>query len=93
MVMSDYALARFVEKEAAFIDHIEVEGTANISIVQNNPPWGLDRIDHLPGQSLLNKLYNVTSGGDGVHVYVLDTVGMRITSVYLCFHDGISLKY
>lgn len=87
MMISEQDLARFVVKEADAIDHIEVEGVAKISITQKNPPWGLDRIDHQPDQSLLNKLYNVTSGGDGVHVYVLDT-GIRCTHQEFWYGDG-----
>ncbi|MCO5582600.1 hypothetical protein L7F22_036498 [Adiantum nelumboides] len=87
VIISGHDLTQFVENEAREIDHVEVEGTVKISITQKNPPWGLDRIDHQPGQSLLNKLYNVTSAGDGVHVYVLDT-GIRCTHQEFWYSDG-----
>ncbi|KAH7426209.1 hypothetical protein KP509_11G090200 [Ceratopteris richardii] len=87
MVISGHELAQFVKEEAATIDHVEVEGTVRIAITELNPPWGLDRIDHKSGESLLNKLYNVSASGDGVHVYVLDT-GIRCSHREFWYEDG-----
>lgn len=70
-------LSQLLSKEATSVDFVEVDGKLRVcgSTVQGNPPsWGLDRIDHFAGQSLLNGLYTSTSSGTGVHVYVLDTV-------------------
>ncbi|OAE28250.1 hypothetical protein AXG93_4492s1410 [Marchantia polymorpha subsp. ruderalis] len=71
-------LSQLLSKEATSVDFVEVDGKLRVcgSTVQGNPPsWGLDRIDHFAGQSLLNGLYTSTSSGTGVHVYVLDTDG------------------
>lgn len=77
MVINGGNLSQMLTREAGSIDHVEVDGTLRVcsGVVQGNPPsWGIDRIDHLPGQRLLNALYTTNSTGDGVHVYVLDTV-------------------
>ena len=55
---------------------VEEDGIATIADVQQDPPWGLDRIDQR--QLPLNGLYNHTGGGAGVNVYVIDT-GVRPT--------------
>ena len=57
---------------------VEEDGVATISAVQQNPPWGLDRIDQrrLP----LNSQYTHQGDGAGVNVYVIDT-GIRPTHV------------
>lgn len=89
MVISGEQLSRLLDQERDVIDHVEVEGTSRVSattismtatnVTETNPPsWGLDRIDHQPNQAMLNNLYTVTSGGDGVHVYILDTVRMNL---------------
>ena len=58
------------------VKFVEEEGPVKASTTQNNPPWGLDRIDQrdLP----LNAQYTYTPSGAGVHVYVIDT-GIRRT--------------
>jgi subtilisin family serine protease len=46
-------------------------------VLQQNPVWGLDRIDQKPG--VLNaKYYSTSTGGSGADVYVVDT-GIDIT--------------
>ncbi|KAH7301967.1 hypothetical protein KP509_23G050600 [Ceratopteris richardii] len=87
MDIAGHDLAQFVQAEANFIDHVEIEGIVKIALTQKDPPWGLDRIDHNPGEKDLNNLYNVSSSGDGVHVYVLDT-GIRCTHRDFWYEDG-----
>ncbi|HEV2827499.1 MAG TPA: S8 family peptidase [Pyrinomonadaceae bacterium] len=55
---------------------VEEDGPVKANTTQNNPPWGLDRIDQrdLP----LNAQYTYTPTGAGVHVYIIDT-GIRRT--------------
>ncbi len=57
------------------VDYVEEDGVMSASqTTQNNPPWGLDRIDQrdLP----LSSTYTYNNTGSGVHAYVLDT-GIR----------------
>ncbi|GLU48772.1 hypothetical protein Nans01_31230 [Nocardiopsis ansamitocini] len=53
------------------VAYVEEVGEVNLSAVQNNPTWGLDRIDqtNLP----LSNSYSYDYTGDGVSVYVIDT--------------------
>lgn len=54
------------------IDYVEPDRISKIVATQNNPTWGLDRVDqrNLP----LNQTYNYPNqAGSGVHAYVLDT--------------------
>lgn len=86
MVLTGQNLAKLLDVQRDEIEYVEVEGTVRTSVTstmsvtptnvtQTYPQnWGLDRIDHQSGQALLNNLYTVRSGGDGVHVYIIDTV-------------------
>jgi len=58
------------------VKFVEEDGPVKANTTQNNPPWGLDRVDQrdLP----LNAQYTYTPTGAGVHVYIIDT-GIRRT--------------
>lgn len=60
------------------VAYIEQDQIANIVDTQNNPTWGLDRIDqrNLP----LSNSYTFNQTGTGVDAYILDT-GIRFTHV------------
>ncbi|HET9530168.1 MAG TPA: S8 family peptidase, partial [Blastocatellia bacterium] len=47
-----------------------------LNVTQNNPPWGLDRIDQRDRP--LSATYTYTRNGAGVNVYIIDT-GIRRT--------------
>ena len=88
LVIKGEDLYQLLDDEMEFIEHIEVEGIVRVTdvasivynisatnITQTNPAnWGLDRIDHMSTQPLLNNVYTISNGGTGVHVYVVDTV-------------------
>lgn len=58
------------------VKYVEEDGIVTADATQNNPPWGLNRIDqrNLP----LNTTYVYNWTGSGVRVYVIDT-GIRTT--------------
>ncbi|MEV0681453.1 S8 family serine peptidase [Actinosynnema sp. NPDC050436] len=53
------------------VDYVEQDGIAKASGVQDNPTWGLDRVDqkNLP----LDKKYNYANTASNVTAYVVDT--------------------
>jgi subtilisin family serine protease len=55
---------------------VEEDSVVEVSATQNNPPWGLDRIDERDRP--LSGTYSYTRTGSGVNVYVIDT-GIRRT--------------
>jgi subtilisin family serine protease len=59
------------------VDFVEQVGVARIADTQNNPPWGLDRIDQRD-RPLSSTYTYPANAGSGVTVYVLDT-GIRAT--------------
>lgn len=60
------------------VKFVEEAGVFQVSAVQPNPPWGLDRIDQM---SLpLNNQYVYNATGAGVTAYVIDS-GIRTTHV------------
>lgn len=53
------------------VAYIEPDQVIRLNAVQNNPTWGLDRID---GRNLpLNSQYHYQTTGRGVHAYVIDS--------------------
>jgi hypothetical protein len=58
------------------VAYIEAEQVLYLSGEQQDPPWGLDRIDQRDRP--LDDLFSFSSTGAGVNVYILDT-GIRIT--------------
>lgn len=58
------------------VEFVEEDGVVTADTTQNNPPWGLDRIDqrNLP----LSATYTYNWTGSGVRAYVIDT-GIRTT--------------
>jgi subtilisin family serine protease len=56
------------------VKFVEEDGVVTADATQNNPPWGLDRIDQR--NRPLNAIYTFNWTGAGVRVYVIDT-GIR----------------
>lgn len=72
--MTEAAAKRLVADPA--VARVEADGTARISGTQDNPTWGLDRVDQrdLP----LDKKYTYPNTASNVTAYVVDT-GVRTT--------------
>jgi subtilisin family serine protease len=67
------ALALSQDPQVKFVEEV---GSMQMSTVQFNPPWGLDRVDQM---SLpLNNQYMYNATGAGVRAYVIDS-GIRMT--------------
>lgn len=68
------------EAEALSLDYrvkfIEEDGIVTADAIQNNPPWGLDRIDQR--NRPLSATYTNNFTGAGVRAYIIDT-GIRTT--------------
>ena len=58
------------------VKYVEEDGVMTADATQNNPPWGIDRIDQRNRPLRATCTYNFT--GSGVRAYVIDT-GLRIT--------------
>jgi subtilisin family serine protease len=58
------------------VKFVEEDGPVKANTTQNNPTWGLDRIDQRDRP--LNAQYTYTPTGVGVNVYIIDT-GIRRT--------------
>jgi aqualysin 1 len=58
------------------VEFIEEDSVMEINVTQNNPPWGLDRIDQ--SDRPLSATYSYTATGSGVNAYIIDT-GIRRT--------------
>ena len=56
------------------VKFVEEDGVVTADVTQNNPPWGLDRIDQRNRPLSATYTYNWT--GSGVRAYVIDT-GIR----------------
>lgn len=76
------------------VEFVEEDQPMEAVVTQNNPPWGLDRIDqrNLP----LNRTYVYNSTGTGVNAYIIDTgirishadFGGRATADFTAINDG-----
>lgn len=78
------------------VDYIEVNKTLKFNASQQNPTWGLDRVDSR--SSAKDSLYNYNYTGSGVHAYIIDSgirtshqdFGGRVASTTNFVSGGIS---
>ena len=76
------------------VDSIEQDQTVQLSTLQNEATWGLDRIDQVDRP--LDTVYQYTRTGQGVFAFILDTgiradhveFGGRVLSGYSVISDG-----
>ena len=95
--LTDAEVAR-LERDPAVAD-VHPDAVVTIDDVQDNPPWGLDRIDQRDRP--LSGSYGYSSSGVGVTAYVVDT-GIRTThaeftgrigpGAFIDFGDGRSVE-
>jgi subtilisin family serine protease len=57
------------------VERVEVNKVIRINATQASATWGIDRVDSRTG---LDRIYNYSSTGQGVHAYIIDT-GLRTT--------------
>jgi subtilisin family serine protease len=57
------------------VERVEVNKVVRINTTQTAATWGIDRVDSRTG---IDRTYNYTSTGKGVHAYIIDT-GTRTT--------------
>jgi subtilisin family serine protease len=57
------------------VERVEVNKIVRINTTQASATWGIDRVDSRSG---IDRAYNYTSTGKGVHAYIIDT-GTRTT--------------
>jgi subtilisin family serine protease len=57
------------------VERVEVNKVVRINATQASATWGIDRVDSRTG---LDRIYNYTNTGNGVHAYIVDT-GVRTT--------------
>ncbi len=57
------------------VERVEVNKVVRINATQASATWGIDRVDARTG---IDRAYNYTSTGKGVHAYIIDT-GTRTT--------------
>ncbi|MGY6519332.1 MAG: S8 family peptidase [Lysobacteraceae bacterium] len=89
---NDRALARLLADPR--VDFVEEDGVVSIGAVQNNPTWGLDRIDQR--QLPLDSRYEYLTTAANVHTYIIDTgvrrthsdFGGRTSAGYTAINDG-----
>lgn len=62
--------------EYDIVEYIEQCQSYRLSVVQNDAPWGLDRIDQRSGS--LNDRFEYEATGSGVDIYIMDT-GIRLS--------------